>query len=54
MDTSDSKTFHEYGICDYCNNYYDHILPKWKTLNTDKLLKLAENKEGPENNDLIV
>lgn len=53
MDTSDSKIrFDEYGICDHCNNYYDNILPKWKTLNTDKLLKLADRiKKDSKNND---
>tara|TARA_Y100001935_G_C17298040_1_gene507377 strand:- start:1133 stop:2263 length:1131 start_codon:yes stop_codon:yes gene_type:complete len=53
MDTSDSKIrFDENGICDHCNNYYDHILPKWKTLNTDKLLKLADRiKKDSKNND---
>jgi len=30
MDTSDSNiTFDERGWCDYCNNYYDNILPNW-------------------------
>lgn len=32
MDTSDSKiVFDERGWCDYCNNYYDNILPNWHT-----------------------
>ncbi len=31
MDTSDSKiTFDSKGVCDFCNDYYDNILPKWK------------------------
>jgi N-acetyl sugar amidotransferase len=30
MDTSDSNiTFDQRGRCDYCNNYYDNILPNW-------------------------
>jgi N-acetyl sugar amidotransferase len=30
MDTSDSNiTFDERGWCDYCNNYYENILPNW-------------------------
>lgn len=30
MDTSDSNiTFDARGWCDYCNNYYQHILPHW-------------------------
>ncbi|MCE9659484.1 MAG: N-acetyl sugar amidotransferase [Burkholderiales bacterium] len=32
MDTSDSNiTFDSRGWCDYCNNYYDNILPNWHT-----------------------
>ena len=31
MDTSDSKiVFDENGVCDYCNSYYNDILPKWQ------------------------
>lgn len=31
MDTSDSKiTFDNNGVCDFCNDYYNHILPDWK------------------------
>jgi N-acetyl sugar amidotransferase len=30
MDTTAPKiTFDEKGVCDYCNNYYDNILPNW-------------------------
>jgi N-acetyl sugar amidotransferase len=30
MDTSDSKiSFDARGWCEYCNNYYDNILPNW-------------------------
>ena len=30
MDTTDSSIiFDDKGICDYCNNYYDNILPNW-------------------------
>jgi N-acetyl sugar amidotransferase len=32
MDTSDQKiVFDENGVCDHCNNFYKHILPKWQT-----------------------
>jgi len=32
MDTSDSNiVFDERGWCDYCNNYYNNILPHWHT-----------------------
>lgn len=32
MDTSDSNiTFDARGWCDYCNNYFDNILPNWHT-----------------------
>ena len=30
MDTTDSKiSFDSKGVCEYCNNYYDNILPNW-------------------------
>lgn len=30
MDTTDSSiVFDEKGVCDYCKNYYDNILPNW-------------------------
>ena len=30
MDTSDSMiTFDEKGVCDHCNNFYQHTLPNW-------------------------
>jgi N-acetyl sugar amidotransferase len=32
MDTSDSKiVFDDRGWCDYCNNFYENILPHWHT-----------------------
>ena len=32
MDTTDPTIiFDENGICDYCNNYYNNILPNWHT-----------------------
>ena len=32
MDTTDTKiVFDERGWCDYCVNYYEHILPNWHT-----------------------
>ncbi len=31
MDTTDSKiVFDEKGVCDYCNSYYNDILPNWQ------------------------
>ena len=31
MDTTDSKiVFDEKGVCDFCNDYYENILPGWK------------------------
>lgn len=31
MDTSDSKIFFDdKGVCDFCNDYYKNILPRWK------------------------
>lgn len=36
MDTTDSKiTFDEKGVCDYCNSFYNDILPYWQQ-NQDK------------------
>ena len=32
MDSSDPTIiFDDKGVCDYCNNYYDNILPNWHT-----------------------
>jgi len=32
MDTTDSKiTFDENGICDHCNNFFNHTKPNWHT-----------------------
>jgi len=34
MDTTDSKiSFDEKGVCDWCNDYYENILPNWHTVN---------------------
>lgn len=31
MDTTDSAiTFDENGVCDFCNDYHENILPRWK------------------------
>ena len=31
MDTSDSRIiFDSSGVCDFCRDYYDNILPDWK------------------------
>ena len=32
MDTTDANiTFDARGWCDYCNNYYENVLPSWHT-----------------------
>jgi len=32
MDTTDSKiTFDENGVCDHSRNFYENILPNWRT-----------------------
>lgn len=44
MDTTDSKiVFDEKGVCDYCNSYYNEILPNWKpdVTNEKELEKIA-------------
>jgi len=53
MDTSDSKiVFDESGICDHCNNFYNNIEPKWKTLKLDNLMLLADKiKKESKNNE---
>ncbi|WP_409272372.1 N-acetyl sugar amidotransferase [Neobacillus sp. SCS-31] len=36
MDTTDSKiVFDEKGVCDYCNSYYNDILPHWQPNRTN-------------------
>lgn len=45
MDTTDSKIiFDSKGVCDYCNSYYNEILPKWNPgiNNFAELEKIAE------------
>ena len=45
MDTSDkSIKFDQNGICEYCNNFYNHIVPIWQTNKTGerKLLKISD------------
>ncbi|MEO6731750.1 MAG: N-acetyl sugar amidotransferase [Ferruginibacter sp.] len=51
MDTTDSSiTFDKKGVCDYCQNYYNNILPNWHTdeRGEKELLKIAKRikKEG--------
>lgn len=51
MDTSDSNIrFDSRGWCDYCNNYYDNILPNWHTdaRGEREIMKIADTirKEG--------
>lgn len=44
MDTSDSKiVFDENGRCDFCNDFYKNVLPKWNPVeNNPELLKMAD------------
>jgi N-acetyl sugar amidotransferase len=45
MDTSDSLiTFDEKGMCDYCQNYYNNILPNWQPNETGmaQIMKVIE------------
>jgi tripeptide aminopeptidase len=51
MDTTDSQiVFDENGVCDWCNDYYNNILPGWEKIKEDKetLMRVAEQikKEG--------
>lgn len=53
MDTTDSKiVFDEKGVCDFCNDYYDNILPHWKAQLEDTSLlektaqKIKEDSKG--------
>jgi N-acetyl sugar amidotransferase len=46
MDTSDSNiTFDDRGWCDYCNNYYDNILPNWHGDERGERLLMQEIEE---------
>ena len=55
MDTSDSKiVFDEKGVCDYCNSYYNDILPTWQQQMKDEsaLEKISsEIKEAGKNRE---
>ncbi|WP_352406593.1 N-acetyl sugar amidotransferase [Acetoanaerobium noterae] len=45
MDTTDSKiVFDENGVCDYCNSYYNDILPNWNPDNNkeNELMEIAK------------
>ncbi|WP_353106630.1 N-acetyl sugar amidotransferase [Acetoanaerobium noterae] len=51
MDTTDSKiVFDENGVCDYCNSYYNDILPNWNPDNNkeNELMEIAKKikREG--------
>lgn len=42
MDTSDSKiTFDDKGVCDFCNDYYENILPDWKQEGKEELKRVS-------------
>jgi len=60
MDTSDPNiTFDEKGWCDYCNNYYQNILPNWHPNETgEKMLaplieKIKRDGKGKTHDCLI-
>jgi N-acetyl sugar amidotransferase len=60
MDTSDANiTFDELGLCDYCRNYYDNILPNWHTDERgEKILapiidKIKKDGQGRDHDCLI-
>lgn len=60
MDTTDSKiVFDENGVCDYCNDYHQNILPSWsaKLADTTLLERTAEeikrNTQGQKYNCII-
>jgi len=45
MDTSDTSIkFDQHGVCEYCNNFYNSIVPIWKTNSASekKLLKISD------------
>ena len=45
MDSSDSSIrFDKLGVCDYCNNFFNNILPNWHTgqKGEKKLLKIVD------------
>lgn len=46
MDNTDSKiVFDDSGVCDYCNSYYNEILPNWKpNVNDEKELEKIASK----------
>ena len=49
MDTSDSTiTFDSKGVCVYCGNFKETILPSWRNLNEEKLFKIVKKikKQG--------
>lgn len=60
MDTSDPTiTFDERGFCDYCQNYYQSILPHWhpnekgEALLQPLIAKIKEEGKGKEHDCLI-
>jgi N-acetyl sugar amidotransferase len=60
MDTSDSNiTFDARGWCDYCNNYYENILPNWHPGATGEALlgremeEIRRNGQGRDHDCLI-
>lgn len=46
MDTTDPEiVFDEDGVCDFCHNYYDSILPNWSHVNNGEKELLELSKE---------
>ena len=55
MDSSDSNIeFDENGQCIYCNNFYNIILPKWKTLRKGLFKTIEKLKKRANIRILIV
>lgn len=60
MDTTDSKiVFDENGVCDYCNSYYNDVLPNWEPNKNDEegleriAAKIREQGKGKDYDCII-
>lgn len=59
MDTTDSKiVFDENGVCDFCNDYINNILPNWKAVENNSELdaiseKIRKETKGQKYNCII-
>ncbi|MGI6710763.1 MAG: N-acetyl sugar amidotransferase [Bacilli bacterium] len=60
MDTTDSQIkFDEKGLCDHCHNYYENILPSWRTddvgkAKLEKQVALIKKKTRHKKYDCII